>query len=133
MATINHHRSMSNQLSSSSTTTTNIIKADILLQNNWCKGRLLPEAGSKDKKTNVWSGNGDGAEGRQRRTVAIILRCGSSGAVSSLKPPAPKGMPSGNQRSSSLGKGTSNNENGKVKLKPLHWDKVNPNVEHSMV
>ncbi|KAL2550572.1 Formin-like protein 8 [Forsythia ovata] len=42
-------------------------------------------------------------------------------------------MPSGSQRSSSLGEGTSSNENGKVKLKPLHWDKVNPNVEHSMV
>ncbi|CAI9785189.1 unnamed protein product [Fraxinus pennsylvanica] len=57
----------------------------------------------------------------------------ASGVVSSLKPPAPKGMSSGNQRSSSLGEGTSSNENGKVKLKPLHWDKVNPNVEHSMV
>ncbi|KAL2546484.1 formin-like protein 4 [Forsythia ovata] len=57
----------------------------------------------------------------------------ASGVVSSLKPLAPKGMPSGSQRSSSLGEGTSSNENGKVKLKPLHWDKVNPNVEHSMV
>ncbi|KAL2513906.1 formin-like protein 4 [Forsythia ovata] len=42
-------------------------------------------------------------------------------------------MPSGSQRSSSLGEGTSNNENGNVKLKPLLWDKVNQNVEHSMV
>ncbi|KAL2537910.1 Formin-like protein 8 [Forsythia ovata] len=42
-------------------------------------------------------------------------------------------MPSGSQHSSSLGEGTSSNENEKVKLKPLHWDKVNPNVEHSMV
>ncbi|CAA2996680.1 Hypothetical predicted protein [Olea europaea subsp. europaea] len=57
----------------------------------------------------------------------------ASGAVSSLKPPAPKGTPSGNQRSSLLGEGTSSNEDEKVKLKPLHWDKVNPNVEHSMV
>ncbi|XP_022878241.1 formin-like protein 4 [Olea europaea var. sylvestris] len=57
----------------------------------------------------------------------------ASGAVSSLKPLAPKGMPSDSKHSSSLGEGTSSNGNGKVKLKPLHWDKVNPNAEYSMV
>lgn len=46
-----------------------------------------------------------------------------------MKPPPPKFGPS-KQRSSSAGEGSSNE---KVKLKPLHWDKVNPNVEHSMV
>lgn len=46
-----------------------------------------------------------------------------------MKPPPPKSGPS-KQRSSSAGEGSSNE---KVKLKPLHWDKVNPNVEHSMV
>ncbi|KAL6567763.1 hypothetical protein OROGR_001431 [Orobanche gracilis] len=46
-----------------------------------------------------------------------------------LKPHAP------NKRSTSLGKGTSDiDKNEQVKLKALHWDKVNPNaVEHSMV
>ncbi|KAG8366227.1 hypothetical protein BUALT_Bualt17G0054600 [Buddleja alternifolia] len=48
--------------------------------------------------------------------------------ASSLKPPATPG-----RRATSLGEGTSNNANGQMKLKPLHWDKVNPNVEHSMV
>ncbi|KAI3452779.1 hypothetical protein Pfo_009442 [Paulownia fortunei] len=56
----------------------------------------------------------------------------NAGASSSpLKPPAPNGMPS--NRLSSLGEGTSGKGNGQVKLKPLHWDKVNPNVQHSMV
>ncbi|PIN18046.1 Rho GTPase effector BNI1 [Handroanthus impetiginosus] len=45
--------------------------------------------------------------------------------------PLPPGGPS--KRSSSLGEGGSSKENGPVKLKPLHWDKVNPNVEHSVV
>ncbi|CAI9756252.1 unnamed protein product [Fraxinus pennsylvanica] len=57
----------------------------------------------------------------------------ASGMVSTLKPPAPKGMPSDSKRLASLGEGTSSNGNGKMKLKPLHWDKVNPNMEHSMV
>ncbi|CAN4124304.1 unnamed protein product [Withania somnifera] len=39
----------------------------------------------------------------------------------------PSGLPS------SSGEGTSGNGNDKVKLKPLHWDKLNANVEHSMV
>ncbi|KAL0304969.1 UNVERIFIED_CONTAM: Formin-like protein 4 [Sesamum calycinum] len=54
-----------------------------------------------------------------------------SAALSLKPPPVPKGEPS--KRSSSLGEGTSSNANGQVKLKPLHWDKVNPNLEHSMV
>ncbi|KAK4429903.1 Formin-like protein 4 [Sesamum alatum] len=56
----------------------------------------------------------------------------SGSAASSLKPPpVPKGEPS--KHSASLGEGTSSNGNGQMKLKPLHWDKVNPNVQHSMV
>ncbi|CAH8312978.1 unnamed protein product [Eruca vesicaria subsp. sativa] len=42
----------------------------------------------------------------------------------SKPPPAPRG--------SSSGEG-STSENGQVKLKPLHWDKVNPDSDHSMV
>lgn len=45
--------------------------------------------------------------------------------------PATKGMIG--KCSSSEGEGTSSNGSGQVKLKPLHWDKVNPNVKHSMV
>ncbi|CAN4116276.1 unnamed protein product [Withania somnifera] len=45
-----------------------------------------------------------------------------------LPPPInPSGLPS------SSGEGTSGSGNDKVKLKPLHWDKLNANVEHSMV
>ncbi|OMO54983.1 hypothetical protein COLO4_36281 [Corchorus olitorius] len=40
--------------------------------------------------------------------------------ATSLKPPPPKS-------------GESSSGNNQVKLKPLHWDKVNNNVEHSMV
>ncbi|KAG2303752.1 hypothetical protein Bca4012_062497 [Brassica carinata] len=46
-------------------------------------------------------------------------------AALSRPPPAPRG-------SSSSGEGSSS-ENGQVKLKPLHWDKVNPDSDHSMV
>ncbi|KAJ0257733.1 Formin [Hirschfeldia incana] len=46
-------------------------------------------------------------------------------AALSKPPPAPRG-------SSSSGEGSSS-ENGQVKLKPLHWDKVNPDSDHSMV
>ncbi|ESQ34374.1 hypothetical protein EUTSA_v10006885mg [Eutrema salsugineum] len=42
----------------------------------------------------------------------------------SKPPPAPRGSSSG--EGSSAG-------NGQVKLKPLHWDKVNPDSDHSMV
>ncbi|CAN6976244.1 hypothetical protein IGI04_037034 [Brassica rapa subsp. trilocularis] len=45
-------------------------------------------------------------------------------AALSKPPPAPRG--------SSSGEGSSS-ENGQVKLKPLHWDKVNPDSDHSMV
>ncbi|KAG6429629.1 hypothetical protein SASPL_107681 [Salvia splendens] len=44
-------------------------------------------------------------------------------------PPPPSSTKPPNKRSSSAGESSSE----KVKLKPLHWDKVNPNVEHSMV
>lgn len=48
-------------------------------------------------------------------------------AAQSKPPPAPRGS-----SSSSSGEGSSS-ENGQVKLKPLHWDKVNPDSDHSMV
>ncbi|KAH7570211.1 hypothetical protein ACOSP7_018210 [Xanthoceras sorbifolium] len=53
----------------------------------------------------------------------------TSGLTTSLKPPSGsnKGTSSAGE-SSAVGAG-----NGQVKLKPLHWDKVNKNVEHSMV
>ncbi|KAG6426349.1 hypothetical protein SASPL_110571 [Salvia splendens] len=44
-------------------------------------------------------------------------------------PPSSSTKPPPNKWSSSAGESSSE----KVKLKPLHWDKVNPNVEHSMV
>lgn len=44
-----------------------------------------------------------------------------SSSASKKPPPAPRG--------SSSGEGS----NGQVKLKPLHWDKVNPDSDHSMV
>ncbi|KAK9276224.1 hypothetical protein L1049_005755 [Liquidambar formosana] len=55
--------------------------------------------------------------------------------ASSLKPPpSPKEIPSnGKPVASSSGKGVAETGNGQVKLKPLHWDKVNANVDHSMV
>ncbi|KAL3840998.1 hypothetical protein ACJIZ3_025589 [Penstemon smallii] len=46
--------------------------------------------------------------------------------------PAPPMKPP-KARSSSLGEGTSSKGNEQVKLKPLHWDKMSPNVKHSMV
>ncbi|KAK4479736.1 hypothetical protein RD792_015268 [Penstemon davidsonii] len=54
---------------------------------------------------------------------------GTVALASSLKPPPPKGTPK-KIPSSSLQEGKGN---GQVKFKPLHWDKVNPNPEHSMV
>ncbi|KAK4481868.1 hypothetical protein RD792_012779 [Penstemon davidsonii] len=54
------------------------------------------------------------------------------GAGASAPAPAPP-MKSPKARSSSLGEGTSNKGNEQVKLKPLHWDKMSPNVKHSMV
>ncbi|CAK9146267.1 unnamed protein product [Ilex paraguariensis] len=58
------------------------------------------------------------------------------GLPSSLsKPtPAPKGMLSESKRGeSSLGDAMARSGKDQIKLKPLHWDKVNPNVDHSMV
>lgn len=58
---------------------------------------------------------------------------------SSAPPPPPPALaskpPPVNKRSTSAGEGAgeSSSNSEKVKLKPLHWDKVNPNVEHSMV
>ncbi|XP_021747749.1 formin-like protein 4 [Chenopodium quinoa] len=53
----------------------------------------------------------------------------------SLKPPAPpKRTPSGNIReASAIGEEVSDSKNDQVKLKPLHWEKVNVNTDHSMV
>lgn len=45
-------------------------------------------------------------------------------------PPKPPQVPKGESSSKEAMK---EDEKGQVKLKPLHWDKVNPNVEHSMV
>lgn len=50
--------------------------------------------------------------------------------VAAPKPP-PLPPPHGPKRESSSKQAMKEDE--KVKLKPLHWDKVNPNVEHSMV
>ncbi|XP_075484345.1 formin-like protein 4 [Primulina tabacum] len=46
-------------------------------------------------------------------------------------PAASKAMPV--KRMSLAAEGSSSNGSGQVKLKPLHWDKVNPDVKHSMV
>lgn len=52
----------------------------------------------------------------------------------SIPPPVPKGVPSGSGKGESYSsiEGKTGGGNG-VKLKPLHWDKVNANVDHSMV
>ncbi|XVF84874.1 hypothetical protein PTKIN_Ptkin17bG0074100 [Pterospermum kingtungense] len=49
-------------------------------------------------------------------------------AVTSLKPP-----PAARGRDESSGDGAAENGDNQVKLKPLHWDKLNKNVDHSMV
>ncbi|KAF2302453.1 hypothetical protein GH714_036404 [Hevea brasiliensis] len=55
-------------------------------------------------------------------------------ATSSKLPPVAKGMASKDKPGkSSAGEGREGNGNGQVKLKPLHWDKVNKNTDHSMV
>lgn len=57
-------------------------------------------------------------------------------ATSLKPPPAPKGLPNDNKKevlATSSDQGMVTNEKGQVKMKPLHWDKVNPNAEHSMV
>ena len=49
---------------------------------------------------------------------------------SSNVPPAPNAKPAGYNKSGESSSGTGN---GHVKMKPLHWDKVNTNTDHSMV
>lgn len=59
----------------------------------------------------------------------------AGGPASSLKPPPPlpKAMPGPNKLEESLS-GSAQTGKDQVKLKPLHWDKVNiANTEHSMV
>ncbi|KAG6654430.1 formin-like protein 8 [Carya illinoinensis] len=50
---------------------------------------------------------------------------------SSLKPPPapPKAMPGDHK----TGESSSETGDGQIKMKPLHWDKVNTNTDHSMV
>ncbi|KAA8529509.1 hypothetical protein F0562_033692 [Nyssa sinensis] len=55
-------------------------------------------------------------------------------ATSSRPPSASKGMASDSKQGKfSSVEGATGHEDGRVKLKPLHWDKVNANVDHSMV
>ncbi|KAL1189868.1 Formin-like protein 8 [Cardamine amara subsp. amara] len=54
-----------------------------------------------------------------------VKKVGALSSSSSKPPPAPS-------RGSSIGEESSRN-GGQVKLKPLHWDKVNPDSDHSMV
>lgn len=55
-------------------------------------------------------------------------------ASSSRPPTLPKGMASTSKKDQPLAEDINENGDGQVKLKPLHWDKVNPNVvDHSMV
>lgn len=48
-------------------------------------------------------------------------------------PPPPASNAMAGKRLSLAAEGSSSNGSGQVKLKPLHWDKVNPDVKHSMV
>ncbi|KAL7240951.1 hypothetical protein ACSBR2_006559 [Camellia fascicularis] len=58
----------------------------------------------------------------------------ASSSTSPSPPPPPKVLPSDNQRGESSSKeGMIGDGGDQVKLKPLHRDKVNPNVDHSMV
>ena len=45
----------------------------------------------------------------------------------------PKGVPNGSKLGESSGYSKAGTGNGQVALKPLHWDKVNTNANHSMV
>lgn len=57
----------------------------------------------------------------------------ASSSSSKPPPPPPRAMAINNKEGqSSSGEGMTGSGNGQVKLKPLHWDKVNPNVDHSM-
>ncbi|XWS34883.1 hypothetical protein CRYUN_Cryun21dG0075500 [Craigia yunnanensis] len=58
----------------------------------------------------------------------------AGGSVTSLKPPpAARDKSIRRKPGESSGDGATENGNNQVKLKPLHWDKVNKNVDHSMV
>ncbi|CAL5374784.1 unnamed protein product [Camellia sinensis] len=69
-----------------------------------------------------------------KRNPAPPPRAG--GLVSSLKPPpVPRGKTSSNSsgEASSIGESTKGTGDFQMKLKPLHWDKVAANADHSMV
>ncbi|KAE8730237.1 Formin-like protein 7 [Hibiscus syriacus] len=56
------------------------------------------------------------------------------GSVTSFKPPAAARYKSGSGKSGETGESSGDTDNSQVKLKPLHWDKVNKkNADHSMV
>ncbi|XWS22539.1 hypothetical protein CRYUN_Cryun29cG0045200 [Craigia yunnanensis] len=58
----------------------------------------------------------------------------AGGSVTSLKPPpAARDKSTRGKPGESSGDGATENGNNQVKLKPLHWDKVNKNVDHPMV
>ncbi|XVE84981.1 hypothetical protein DITRI_Ditri17bG0055300 [Diplodiscus trichospermus] len=58
----------------------------------------------------------------------------AGGSITSLKPPPAAGDKSRmGKPGDSSGDGATENGNNQVKLKPLHWDKVNTNADHSMV
>ncbi|XWS68926.1 hypothetical protein CRYUN_Cryun04dG0135200 [Craigia yunnanensis] len=58
----------------------------------------------------------------------------AGGSATSLKPPpAARDKSRRGKPAESSGDGATENGNNQVKLKPLHWDKVNKNVDHSMV
>ncbi|KAL3501259.1 hypothetical protein ACH5RR_035708 [Cinchona calisaya] len=62
-----------------------------------------------------------------------LPKASSLGSLSK-PPPFPKGLAIDSKRKQPLrGEGAPGNGDGQVKLKPLHWDKVNANVDHSMV
>ncbi|XVF44107.1 hypothetical protein PTKIN_Ptkin02bG0093900 [Pterospermum kingtungense] len=58
----------------------------------------------------------------------------AGGSATSLRPPpAARDKSSGGKPGESSGDDATENGTNQVKLKPLHWDKVNKNVDHSMV
>ena len=59
----------------------------------------------------------------------------AGGLVSALKPPpVPRGKMNSNNRAEASTEGSSKGTDfGQMKLKPLHWDKVIANVDHSIV
>ncbi|XP_077230950.1 formin-like protein 8 [Tasmannia lanceolata] len=54
----------------------------------------------------------------------------AGGSTSSLKPPT---APSSSSKGKSIGEENTTEKGGQAKLKPLHWDKVTAQAEHSMV